>query len=58
MTIPPSGASANETRFRNRTEAGKLLASKLTQYANRPDVLVLGIPRGGIPVATVSSHST
>ncbi len=51
MTIPPSGGSANETRFRNRTEAGKLLASKLTQYANRPDVFVLGIPRGGIPVA-------
>jgi putative phosphoribosyl transferase len=40
-----------ETRFRNRTEAGKLLAGKLTQYANRSDVLVLGIPRGGVPVA-------
>ncbi len=40
-----------ETRFRNRTEAGKLLASKLTQYANRPDVLVLGIPHGGVAVA-------
>jgi putative phosphoribosyl transferase len=51
MTIPPSGGSANETRFRNRTEAGKLLATKLTQYANRPDVFVLGIPRGGVPVA-------
>jgi putative phosphoribosyl transferase len=51
MTIPPSGASANETRFRNRTEAGKLLANKLTQYANRSDVLVLGIPRGGVVVA-------
>ena len=51
MTIPPSGGSANETRVRNRTEAGKLLASKLIQYANRPDVLVLGIPRGGVPVA-------
>jgi putative phosphoribosyl transferase len=40
-----------EKRFCNRSEAGKLLASKLTQYANRPDVLVLGIPRGGVPVA-------
>jgi putative phosphoribosyl transferase len=38
-------------RFQNRTEAGKLLASQLTQYANRPDVLVLGIPRGGVAVA-------
>jgi putative phosphoribosyl transferase len=51
MTISPSGSSVNETRFRNRTEAGKLLASKLTQYANRPDLLVLGIPRGGVAVA-------
>jgi putative phosphoribosyl transferase len=40
-----------ETRFRNRTEAGQLLASKLGQYANRSDVLVLGLPRGGVPVA-------
>jgi putative phosphoribosyl transferase len=39
------------TRFRNRTEAGQLLANKLTQYANCPDVLVLGLPRGGVPVA-------
>jgi putative phosphoribosyl transferase len=38
-------------RFRNRTQAGKLLAAQLTEYANRPDVLVLGLPRGGVPVA-------
>lgn len=37
--------------FRNRTEAGQLLARELTIYANRPDVLVLGLPRGGVPVA-------
>lgn len=37
--------------FRNRTEAGKLLAAQLTEYANRPDVVVLGLPRGGVPVA-------
>jgi putative phosphoribosyl transferase len=42
---------ASEICFRNRTEAGKLLASQLTQYANRSDVLVLGIPRGGVTVA-------
>ena len=35
----------------NRTEAGRLLAKKLTAYANRSDVLVLGLPRGGVPVA-------
>jgi putative phosphoribosyl transferase len=38
-------------RFRNRTQAGKLLAGQLTEYANCPDVLVLGLPRGGVPVA-------
>lgn len=36
--------------FRNRTEAGQLLAKKLTKYANRSDVLVLALPRGGVPV--------
>ena len=41
-----------EKCFRNRTEAGKLLASQLTQYANRPDILVLGIPGGGVVVAS------
>ena len=40
-----------ERRFRDRTEAGRLLAGKLTAYANRPDVLVLALPRGGVPVA-------
>jgi len=37
--------------FRDRTEAGRLLAAKLTRYANRPDTLVLALPRGGVPVA-------
>jgi putative phosphoribosyl transferase len=41
----------NEQRFRDRTEAGRLLAAQLTAYANRPDVLVLALPRGGVPVA-------
>lgn len=39
------------TAFRDRTEAGRLLAEKLTAYAGRPDVLVLALPRGGVPVA-------
>src|SRR3984893_18249931 len=38
-------------RFRNRNEAGRLLAEKLAVYASRPDVLVLALPRGGVPVA-------
>jgi putative phosphoribosyl transferase len=37
--------------FRDRTEAGRLLAAKLASYADRPDLLVLGLPRGGVPVA-------
>ncbi len=37
--------------FRDRVEAGQRLAEKLTTYANRPDVLVLALPRGGVPVA-------
>jgi putative phosphoribosyl transferase len=38
-------------RFHDRTEAGQRLATQLTAYANRSDVLVLGLPRGGVPVA-------
>jgi len=38
-------------RFRNRADAGRLLADKLAAYAGRPDVLVLALPRGGVPVA-------
>jgi putative phosphoribosyl transferase len=37
--------------FRDRAEAGRLLADKLTRYANRSDVAVLALPRGGVPVA-------
>ncbi|MGV2829528.1 phosphoribosyltransferase [Myxosarcina sp. GI1(2024)] len=37
--------------FQDRTEAGQRLAEKLKAYANRQDVLVLGLPRGGVPVA-------
>ena len=37
--------------FRDRNEAGRMLATKLSAYANRPDVLVLALPRGGVPVA-------
>jgi len=36
--------------FRDRTEAGQLLAQKLREYANRGDVVVLALPRGGVPV--------
>jgi erythromycin esterase-like protein/predicted phosphoribosyltransferase len=38
-------------RFRNRAEAGRLLAEELHDYAGRDDVIVLALPRGGVPVA-------
>jgi putative phosphoribosyl transferase len=38
-------------QFSNRTAAGQQLADSLLIYADRPDVLVLGLPRGGLPVA-------
>ena len=37
--------------FRDRRAAGRLLAQRLMHYASRPDVLVLALPRGGVPVA-------
>jgi predicted phosphoribosyltransferase len=41
--IPPE-------RFKDRSQAGKLLAERLSSYANQPDVLILALPRGGVPV--------
>lgn len=38
-------------RFRDRAEAGQQLAARLRSYARRADALVLGLPRGGVPVA-------
>ena len=37
-------------RYRDRLAAGQQLAAQLERYANRPDVLVLALPRGGVPV--------
>jgi len=39
------------TIFRDRRDAGRDLAQRLVRYANRPDVTVLALPRGGVPVA-------
>ena len=37
--------------FRDRRDAGQVLATHLQAYADTPDVIVLGLPRGGVPVA-------
>ncbi|HYM51774.1 MAG TPA: phosphoribosyltransferase [Candidatus Limnocylindrales bacterium] len=49
----PAGTAASDrpTRFRDREEAGAYLAEQLRRYGGRSDVLVLAIPRGGVPVA-------
>jgi putative phosphoribosyl transferase len=39
--------------FRNRVEAGRLLAQALVEYVGRPNLVVLGLPRGGAPVARI-----
>ena len=39
------------TRFTDRSTAGRLLARRLNAYGDRDDVIILGLPRGGVPVA-------
>jgi putative phosphoribosyl transferase len=43
-------ARSETAAFADRREAGRLLAERLRQYANRNDVIVLALPRGGVPV--------
>ena len=42
--------------FKDRADAGRFLASKLDQFANLADVIVVGLPRGGVPVAYEVAH--
>ncbi len=42
--------------FRDRFEAGRILAHELRAYAGHPDLLVLALPRGGVPVAFEIAH--
>ena len=44
-------------RYHNRAEAGRILASELDAYAGRPDVVVLALPRGGLPVAAEAASA-
>jgi erythromycin esterase-like protein/predicted phosphoribosyltransferase len=46
-----AGTTSETRRFRDRAEAGRLLAEQLRRYAGRENVIVLALPRGGVPVA-------
>ena len=51
LRLLKAALSRMERAFPNRAEAGRQLAEKLENYAGRDDVIVLGLPRGGVPVA-------
>ncbi|KUI29740.1 phosphoribosyl transferase [Mycobacterium sp. IS-1742] len=50
-----AGRSGGRT-FRDRRDAGRILAGKLSAYAGRDDVVVLGLARGGVPVGWEVAH--
>jgi putative phosphoribosyl transferase len=43
--------------FQNRAEAGRVLADRLTKYAGSPEVVVVALPRGGVPVGVQVARS-
>ncbi|MBT2531731.1 phosphoribosyl transferase [Arthrobacter sp. ISL-48] len=45
------------TRFEDRTDAGERLAAVLTQFRERPDAIILGLARGGIPIAAAAAKA-
>jgi putative phosphoribosyl transferase len=49
--VQPEDPEAAMTLFHNRSEAGRQLAAHLGEFANRTDVMVLALPKGGVPVA-------
>jgi predicted phosphoribosyltransferase len=55
------GRDQRPVPFRDRTEAGQYLATKLGAYSGRSDVIILALPRGGVPVGyevAVALHAT
>ena len=56
-TVAHRHASTRRTRFRNRAEAGRFLAHELERYAGRDDLVVLALPRGGVPVGSALAQA-
>lgn len=52
----PMAETERAGRFQDRYEAGRLLAEELRDYAGRGDVLVVALPRGGVPVGYEVAH--
>src|SRR5690349_20390524 len=61
--MPPAGCSCDnadvgsDMLFRDRDDAGRHLAERLQHYVDRSDVMVLALPRGGVPVAARVAES-
>jgi putative phosphoribosyl transferase len=53
----PGGKLNMAKRFRDRAKAGKLLAKELSKYPDRRDVLIPGLPRGGVPLGFEVAHA-
>ncbi len=49
--FPESGPDISPRYFHDRRDAGRALAERIRHYANKPYLLVLALPRGGVPVA-------
>jgi putative phosphoribosyl transferase len=52
-----TGREKMNTRYRDRVDAGRQLARHLAAYRNAEDTIVLGLPRGGVPVASEVAHA-
>lgn len=57
MLFQGEDEDADVLPFSNREEAGRMLASRLAAYTGRRDVIVLGLPRGGVPVASAVANA-
>lgn len=57
LQCPGSNGMDDYRMFTDRTEAGRALAEALREYAGRKDVIVLALPRGGLPVGYEVAHA-